>query len=201
MPASRSEQPTHHGRVVVGFHGSDASRQALRQAMSVARDRDWVVELLTAWPEADEAFVHDVPGRYMVARGRAMQWQDEVVDSMDPDDVSRVTAVLVNDRPVPALLARCAGADLLVLGKAQVEPQTDELDSDVLVPDVAAACHGVAPCPLVVVSGPAVEDAAPRTARRSGSSQLPSRRAGPSRHSEPADFPGRVSRTRGSRNA
>src|SRR5262245_6083207 len=170
MQGTREESlPTHQGRVVVGFHGSEASRRALRQAMSVARDRGWDVELVTAWPEADEVFVHDVPGHYMVARGRAMQWQDEVLASLASTELPPGTAFLVNERPVQALLARCTGADLLVLGKGHVEAETDiDLGIEIASVDVGAACREAAPCPMVIVPTPAVEAAARRPRTRPG---------------------------------
>jgi nucleotide-binding universal stress UspA family protein len=165
----------HHGRVVVGFHGTEASRRALQQAVTVARDRGWDVDVVTAWPEADEVFVHDVPGHYMVARGRAMQWQDEALAAIDPGDLSHVTVFLVNDRPAAALLARCDGADLLVLGKGHPETEPPE-------ESVGAACSDAVPCPMVVVPTTELEAAARRAGSRPVTRHRRSERGGGRTH-------------------
>jgi nucleotide-binding universal stress UspA family protein len=165
----------HHGRVVVGFHGTEASLRALQQAVTVARDRGWDVDVVTAWPEADEVFVHDVPGHYMVARGRAMQWQDEALAALDPGDLPHVSTFLVNARPAVALLAMCDGADLLVLGKGHPEPEQRE-------ESVGAACSGAAPCPMVVVPTRDIEAAARRRDTRPGAQHRRGRRTGGRTH-------------------
>ena len=53
------------GRVVVGVHGSRSSLRALRYAAEIALDRGWDLEIVTAWPDADDPLIHDVPGRYI----------------------------------------------------------------------------------------------------------------------------------------
>ena len=70
------------GRVVVGVHGSRSSLAALRYAAKVALDRGWDLEMVTAWPDADDPLIHDVPGRYIIARGRALECQREALESL-----------------------------------------------------------------------------------------------------------------------
>jgi nucleotide-binding universal stress UspA family protein len=132
------------GRVVVGVHGSVASRRALRQAESIARERGWDLELVTAWPDADEEFIHNIPGRYVVARGRAEDSQTEALSSLVSDRLAGVTGSVVNARPTMALLDHCVGADLLVVGAGRPERELER-------PGVAAACSRAAPCPVVIV--------------------------------------------------
>jgi nucleotide-binding universal stress UspA family protein len=131
------------GRVVVGVHGSVGSRRALNQAVSIARERGWDLELVTAWPDADEVFIHDVPGHYMVARGRAEESQGEVLATLR-DRRLEVTGSVVNARPAVALLDRCVGADLLVVGASRPERELER-------PGVAATLSRAAPCPVVIV--------------------------------------------------
>jgi nucleotide-binding universal stress UspA family protein len=133
------------GRVVVGVHGSSSSLRALRHAVDIARDRGWDLELVTAWPDADETLIHDVPGRYIAARGRAVESQRQALATLDPPTASSVATFLVNARPAPALIARCGGADLLVVGAGRPEAERIGRRS------VGAECVEAAPCPVTVV--------------------------------------------------
>ena len=72
------------GRVVVGVHGSRSSLRALRHAVHIALDRGWDLEIVTAWPDADDPLIHDVPGRYIAARGHAVESQREALATLDP---------------------------------------------------------------------------------------------------------------------
>ena len=56
---------TSSGRVVVGVHGSASSMDAVRWAAALARGQGWDLEIVAAWPDADDVFIHDVPGRFM----------------------------------------------------------------------------------------------------------------------------------------
>ena len=96
------------GRVVVGVHGSESSRLAFEYAVDIARERGWDLEIVTAWPDADEVMIRDMPGRYIVSRGRALESQEDALASLDPDLAERTSTFLVNARPAQALIARCA---------------------------------------------------------------------------------------------
>jgi nucleotide-binding universal stress UspA family protein len=135
------------GRVVVGVHGSRSSLLALRHAADVARDRGWDLDIVTAWPDVDEPLIHDVPGRYIAARGRALDCQWEAVASLDPVLAPRVQTFLVNARPAQALIGRCGDADLLVVGAGDPKSQLHR-------PSVAAECVASAPCAVTVVPDP-----------------------------------------------
>jgi nucleotide-binding universal stress UspA family protein len=135
------------GRVVVGVHGSASSLRALRHAVAIAVDRGWDLEIVTAWPDADDPLIHDVPGRYITARGRAMEYQRQALSAVDVPSGVCVETFLVNARPTEALLARCGAADLLVVGAGRPTPERGRLG-------VAAECVEAAPCPVTVVADP-----------------------------------------------
>jgi nucleotide-binding universal stress UspA family protein len=132
---------------VVGVHGSRSSLQALRHAVGIAVERGWDLEIVTAWPDADDPLIHDVPGRYIAARGRALEAQREALESLDPQIAPRVFTFLVNARPVPALTCRCNDADLLVVGAGRPESELGRRS-------VAAECVEAAPCEVTVVPDP-----------------------------------------------
>lgn len=154
------------GLVVVGFHGSKSSSRALQQAVGIARARGWDVEIVTAWPDADDVLIHAVPGRYIVARGHAVERQREALASLDPVAVASIATVLVNARPAGALLARCADADLLVVGAGRPERERDRRG-------VGTECVEAALCPVLVV---------PARPTEPGPTATPSRRERPQWH-------------------
>jgi nucleotide-binding universal stress UspA family protein len=138
------------GRVVVGVHGSRSSLRALRHAIDVARRRGWDLEIVTAWPDADDPLIHDVPGRYITARGRAVECQRDAMATLDPEISADAETFLVNARPAEALISRCDEADLLVVGAGQPESELGRRS-------VAAECVESAPCPVTVVPDPLAE--------------------------------------------
>jgi nucleotide-binding universal stress UspA family protein len=135
------------GRIVVGVHGSRSSLRALRYAVRIARDRGWNLEIVTAWPDADDPWIHDVPGRYITARGHAVECQREALATLVPELAAAVETYLVNARPAEALMSRCDDADLLVVGAGQPESALGRRS-------VAAVCLGAAPCAVSVVPDP-----------------------------------------------
>jgi nucleotide-binding universal stress UspA family protein len=142
------------GRVVVGVHGSESSRRAFEYAVDIARERGWGLEIVTAWPDADEVMIRDVPGRYIVSRGRALESLEDALASLDPDLAERTSTVLVNARPAQALISRCADANLLVVGAGRPGGERDR-------PGVGAECADEAGCPVTVVPAPQPEPCAP----------------------------------------
>ena len=136
------------GRVVVGVHGSKSSRLAFEYAVGIARERGWDLEIVTAWPDADEVMVHDVPGRYIVSRGRrALESQKDALGSLDPALAERASTFLANARPEQTLVTRCTDADLLVVGAGRPDRERDR-------PGVGAECAKEARCPVTVVPAP-----------------------------------------------
>jgi len=148
------------GRVVVGVHGSKSSRLAFEYAVGIARERGWDLEIVTAWPDADEVMIHDVPGRYIVSRGRALESQNDALGSLDPALAERASTFLANARPEQALVTRCTDADLLVVGAGRRDRERDRLG-------VGAECAKEARCPVTVVPAPEHVATAPRRAGRS----------------------------------
>jgi nucleotide-binding universal stress UspA family protein len=148
------------GLVVVGVHGSPSALRALRHAARIALDRDWDLEIVTAWPDADDPFIHDVPGRYMVARGHAMDCQRQALAALASPEALRVETFLLNARPAQALIARCDDADLLVVGASRPGHRGDRRG-------VAAECVEAASCPVTVVPDPSEQPV-----RESGTTSL-----------------------------
>ena len=147
------------GRVVVGVHGSRSSLRALRSAAEIALDRGWDLEIVTAWPDADDLLIHDVPGRYIAARGRALECQRKALESLDPLMVPRTETFLVNARPAQALIGRCRDACVLVVGAGQPESRLGRRS-------VVAECAEAAPCALTVVPDPDADPVAQSGTRR-----------------------------------
>lgn len=137
------------GRVVVGVHGSRSSWRALQYAAGAARDRGWSLEIVTAWPDADDPLIRDVPGRYIAARGHAVECQRKALATLGPM-AADVDTFVVNARPVPALLARCGDADLLVVGAGRPEQGRGRRS-------VGADCLEAAPCQVMIVQDPVAE--------------------------------------------
>jgi nucleotide-binding universal stress UspA family protein len=104
--------------VVVGVDGSGPSVRALIWALRLADQRDWTVEVVTAWPGADSVHVHDVPGHFSAPRQRAFAAQGAALTQARETvgNGSAARALVVNAHPVEALAARGASARLLVTG-------------------------------------------------------------------------------------
>ena len=66
-------------------------------------DRAWELEIITVWPDADEPLIHGVPGRYIAARGHAMECQQQALAALDPLLAPDVETFLFNARPAQAL--------------------------------------------------------------------------------------------------
>ena len=130
-------------RVVVGVHGSPSSLIALRYAVGIAFDRGWDLEIVTAWPDADEPLIHDVPGRYIVARGRADECQRHALATLDVAVATTIETFLVNARPAQALMSRCRDTDLLVVGAGRSQQERGSRS-------VAAECLEAGPCHVTV---------------------------------------------------
>ena len=135
------------GRVVVGVHGSRSSLRALRHAVHIALDRGWGLEIVTAWPDADDPLIHDVPGRYITARGHAVESQREALATLDPVVAADIQTFIINARPAEALIARCDATDLLVVGAGRPEQARVRRS-------VGAECAESAASPVTVVPDP-----------------------------------------------
>ena len=139
--------PSTDGRVVVGVTGSDASAQALAWALDVAARRGWAVDVVTAWPDLGEPLIHEVPGHYSDARGRAVEGLRSALARRENRQRDPEVRVFVdNADPVEALVARSRGADLLVVGVSRGGQSRRRG-----LPPVAEECRRLVECPLVVV--------------------------------------------------
>ncbi len=159
-----SSPPT-AGRVVVGVTGSDASAEALARALDVAARRGWAVDVVTAWPDLGEPLIHEVPGHYSDARGRAVEGlRTALARREDRARDPEVRVFVDNADPVEALVARSRGADLLVVGVSRGGQSRRRG-----LPSVAEECRRLVECPLVVVDpadgGPGVPQPRRRESR------------------------------------
>lgn len=138
------------GRVVVGVDGSSAALVALRWAVEEAARRDAILQIVQAWeyPYVGEVTLLSASGlpsdsiegdaKEMLeeAVAQAGRWNDEVV--IEPE--------LVHGFAPKVLLARAAGADLLVVGT-----RGRGGFAGLLLGSVSQECAHDAPCPLVIV--------------------------------------------------
>jgi hypothetical protein len=151
--SAHTDRGSPHGRVVVGVHGSERSLAALEWAARLASARGWELDVVTAWPEPEEAFVHEVPGHHCLPRNRAGEQLETALARIRPviQSVPDVGARLVN-APVPAaLLSRCDPSSVLVVGTSRAE---EDLPAGVRGVDEVCALR--APCVVVLVD---LEDA------------------------------------------
>lgn len=138
-------------QVVVGVNGSSRSAVALRWALDNAAEQGWSIDVVTAWPDPDDVFVHEVPGHYCAPRGRAVGEQDRVLVDAGLSGTAPVTmrSFIDNAPAVGALAARGADALMIVVGRADPDRPGRRR------PDVGEACAVLVSCPVVVVGGPA----------------------------------------------
>jgi nucleotide-binding universal stress UspA family protein len=138
------------GRVVVGVSGSEASVEALAWALDVADGRGWSVDVVAAWPDLGEPFIHEVPGHYCDSRGRVVAGVRRALSRCAPrQDVPAIRVCVENADPVQALTTRSRGADLLVVGASG-----SGRSSRRGLPRVGETCRLVVDCPTVVVEPP-----------------------------------------------
>ena len=106
--------------------------------------------MVAAWPAVGEPVIHEVPGHYCAARGRAVDGLNAALSACGVElDGPTVRVWVDNDDPVEALVARSKGADLLVLGSAH-----DGRSRRLGLPTVRARCRGRVRCPVVEVDVP-----------------------------------------------
>jgi len=146
--------------VVVGVTGSEASAEALAWALDVAGARGWTVDAVTAWPDLGEPFIHEVPGHYCDARGRAVEGlRTSLSRCQGHRDGPAIEVCIENADPVEALAARSRGADLLVVGASGAGRSRRRG-----LPPVGESCRRVVACPTIVVA--AADGGLPETTRQ-----------------------------------
>ncbi|MEU8246633.1 universal stress protein [Nonomuraea sp. NPDC048916] len=107
-----------HGRIVVGYDGSEPSRAAMAYAIEQARSRDAQLHVVSAWqlpiysPYAaaygdllQQAFQHQA----QAARERLIPWREDNPDILITDEQDC-------EHPVSALIKAATTADLVVVG-------------------------------------------------------------------------------------
>lgn len=142
-------------RIVVGVDGSDASVAALGWALREAEHLEAVLDVVTAWPDPDAPFVHEVPGHHCLPRENAVGAQESalVLTSADPKRVADLVSVIENAPAADALVGRSSGAAMLVVGASRLPVSGRHRHAP-----IDDACLRRASCPVVVVA-PAEDDA------------------------------------------
>ena len=141
------------GRIVVGVDGPEGSESALHWALDEARRRGSRLDVVHVWhiPYAGE-----VSGLVLVEMSeRAEQQARELLRSVLEHNVGEdagveVVPMVTGGRAAPALLDAARGAELLVVGS-----RGRGGFKSLLLGSVSSACVHHAPCPVVVVPGPA----------------------------------------------
>ncbi|HEY5357383.1 MAG TPA: universal stress protein [Streptosporangiaceae bacterium] len=141
-------------KIVVGVDGSPASVAALSWSVDQAASRAGEVTALLAWQQplvsAPGAFDH---------QELELAFHDllvKTVRKVEPAPEVQVRTVLAEGDPASALLGAAREAAVLVLGVDGRRPLTGRA-----LGPVSGACGASAPCPVVLVKGPAglAEDA------------------------------------------
>ncbi len=146
-------------RIVVGVDRTGASVAAMTWAAREAALRGAVLHAVHAWQPPDRQRAPYAPAQASLDREADRRAAEEALtgavrEALSEDGRSTDGAVLeiVEGRPVPVLLQRAAGAELLVLGGASTAAWDGSSPVSDHVGPVARACLRTAPCPVVVVS-------------------------------------------------
>lgn len=129
-------------RIVVGIDGSAGADGALRWAWREAERWDAELEVVLGWSYLDQPSERFDPD-YAEPQARARVEEALARAGIDP---ARVTVRVVNDLPVPVLLAAAEGADLLVVGSRGLGGFRR-----LLLGSVSQQCALHARCPVVIV--------------------------------------------------
>ncbi|MEW2548252.1 universal stress protein [Streptomyces sp. NPDC047002] len=132
-------------RVVVGVDGSPSSKEALRWAVSQAKDTGAVVEAVIAWDVPVTGWPAAVPSRQFAAwaAGTLDETVEDVLGAEVPVTVRRAAR---GGHPAKVLVDAARGADLLVVGS-----RGHGGFAGALLGSVGLHCARHAPCPVVVV--------------------------------------------------
>jgi nucleotide-binding universal stress UspA family protein len=110
-----------HGRLVVGFDGSQSSASALRWAMAEAQVRNASVSVVCSYwmPPLMDAYglgLHGGPSDAEVAQATMEEVRDAVAGVSAEHPGVAVQQFVIDEPPVDALVRRAADGDLLVIG-------------------------------------------------------------------------------------
>ncbi|HTX62671.1 MAG TPA: universal stress protein [Acidimicrobiales bacterium] len=139
------------GRIVVGMDGSAAAKEALAWAAVEAERRGDTVEVVLVWDNPYREMwlpaigpAHDPLGHFRLALDRTVA----AVLGERPD--VKVETSVVEGHAAQVLVDRARGADLLVVGS-----RGHGVFAGAFLGSVSFNCAAHAPCPVVVVRGPA----------------------------------------------
>jgi nucleotide-binding universal stress UspA family protein len=135
-------------QVIVGMDESEGAAHALQWAVSEAAGRDWRIRAVLAWEFLDEQQLDkthslDPVGQADTAAKRLAAAVENAVGLLD---AAGIELEVVCEQAGPALVARAAGADLLVVGARGLGGF-----KRLLMGSVSNHCLHHAPCPVVIV--------------------------------------------------
>jgi len=133
------------GRIVVGIDGSDASTEALRQGIRIAKALGASVQAVTTWRSGSDTF--DGEDAIDWAQEDARQiLEDASISVFGADTPDWFTSSALKGYPEQALLEASKGAEMLIVGSRGHGGL-----AGVLLGSVSAACAERASCPVLVV--------------------------------------------------
>lgn len=132
--------------VVVGVDTSEPSRGALRWAARQAKLTGSELRVVISWEIPSMAYWAPLPEGLDLEKDAASALHQCVLDVLGQDPDVRVTEVVREGHPAPALLAESADADLLVVGS-----RGHGEFAGMLIGSVSEHCVTHASCPVVVV--------------------------------------------------
>jgi nucleotide-binding universal stress UspA family protein len=144
--------------IVVGISGSTASAGALRWAADEAAREHGILRVVRTWKSEPRAFyAHPASGPQDAARQHQAACDGlatMITDILGSDELSDITAEVIEGSEERVLVDQSAGADLLVLGS------TSGLTEGRSIGPVVRGCLSRAHCPVVVVGpeGPPGDD-------------------------------------------
>jgi nucleotide-binding universal stress UspA family protein len=133
------------GRIVVGIDGSDASTEALRQGIRIAKALGTSVQAVTTWRSGSDTFDGDDAIDWAQEDARQIL-EDASISVFGVDAPDWFTSVALKGYPEKALIEASKGAEMLVVGSRGHGGL-----AGVLLGSVSARCAERASCPVLVV--------------------------------------------------
>lgn len=132
--------------VVVGVDGSEPSNEALRWAARQAELTGSQLRVVMCWELPSMAYWAPLPEGLDLEKDAQVALHRTVLDVLGAAPAVKVSEVVCEGHPAPALLAESADAELLVVGSRGHGAFTG-----MLIGSVSEHCVTHATCPVVVV--------------------------------------------------
>ncbi len=134
------------GRIVVGFDGSDSSRDALSWAVRQAILTESTLEIVMTWEwPTSYGWAVPIPEDFDPESGVRQALDTAVADVRADHPTLKVEPRLISGHPAPALVEASKGADVLVVGSRGHGEFVG-----MVIGSVSAYCVTNAHCPVLV---------------------------------------------------